>query len=885
MKRQAILASSLLFFFTAVHAEVWEGLHEGTETPDSFALGSAITVDQDEWSFEERDYLYASVGETSSSRAAVGDGDSIIYRAFDGNEHTLRQFNGLYTAVLISESDLGRLTPELVRDFVDRYDILYAHFKELTGSDPPGEGLLRIAFVPTCGGGCGRVGAKGIEITPGYLNLERWPNAHYRVLTHEMTHNFDRWSAFTMLGSTRGHAWTNFLMHYVTYYDQSGTLDTAGNAWPADLNAQDWLQYNIDHLFSGYLNLPDASWERCIRDDDCDPRRITARETQGALLLRMAQLHGPGLVKRWLRHLPELIESKQLSSASMSAEDKADFLMESLSNAAESDLTCHFDSLDWPVSEDLRAQLASSYEPSPYCQDQDQDEYSIFWGDCDDTNALRNPAAAEVPNGMDDNCNRIVDDLQVTELGDFPSSRGTALRLSLPARVSGEIPFDEGDYFRIELAAESTLRFTLQSEGGFQGWLFVFRQDFGGWEGGVRYSGGNRPGVRTLSLGPGTWTFLVGFSSSPGPYEVTIQEASTPSHFTVAAPSQLQADRYQLEAPETPDSVSSPAGLTSRFWVSGVGWVGSAAVSDSQASLNWSVPAQLDAKDLSYRVQFVASEQPVSYRSLPIHLQPIEKFLAQFGNGGGVSSTVILVNPSSLQKASGEVRLFDAAGQPLVVDINGTLRDGAFPFEVPPRGVSFFSSDGLGDLATGSVSVLSYQPIQGTSLFSGSFGVAGMSANPPLARFLVPIGAGLSAESQTGLALSNPTGSEVQAVLRLREDGAPVPDAEAVVSLAPHGQFSGFPQQLFQGGIDFSHFRGTLEVDAPVPINGMAILVTAGEFATLPVASVLAEPPLGEPDPRELHFAQIGNGAGISSTLVLMNPSAVDSVTGRVHLV
>ena len=236
MKQQATLASLfLLFLCTALYAEVFEELHDPAETPDSLTVRESIAFDQEDRFLEEQELLYASIGETASSAASVADGETVIYRAFDGSEHILRQFNGLYTAVLISHADLPGLTFEQVREFVDRYDILYAHFKELTGSEPRVEGLLRIAFVKSCGPGCGRVGGKGIEITPGYLNLERWPNAHYRVLTHEMTHNFDRWSAFSMLGSSRAHAWTNFLMHYVTYYDQSGTLDTAGNKWITQL--------------------------------------------------------------------------------------------------------------------------------------------------------------------------------------------------------------------------------------------------------------------------------------------------------------------------------------------------------------------------------------------------------------------------------------------------------------------------------------------------------------------------------------------------------------------------------------------------------------------------------------------------------------------------
>ncbi|MDA2935312.1 hypothetical protein MYX82_13365 [Acidobacteria bacterium AH-259-D05] len=70
-------------------------------------------------------------------------------------------------------------------------------------------------------------------------------------------------------------------------------------------------------------------------------------------------------------------------------------------------------------------------------------------------------------------------------------------------------------------------------------------------------------------------------------------------------------------------------------------------------------------------------------------------------------------------------------------------------------------------------------------------------------------------------------------------DGVPVPEASSSVSLPAHGQLAQFPEQIFQGkDIDFFNFRGTLEVSATIPIAGMAIRVSPGEFATLPVTQM-----------------------------------------------
>lgn len=60
-----------------------------------------------------------------------------------------------------------------------------------------------------------------------------------------------------------------------------------------------------------------------------------------------------------------------------------------------------------------------------------------------------------------------------------------------------------------------------------------------------------------------------------------------------------------------------------------------------------------------------------------------------------------------------------------------------------------------------------------------------------------------------------------------------------MITLAAHGQLAQFPDEIFpDAGVDFTEFRGSLEVQSPTPVVGMAIRTSPGEFSTLPVTPV-----------------------------------------------
>ncbi len=109
-----------------------------------------------------------------------------------------------------------------------------------------------------------------------------------------------------------------------------------------------------------------------------------------------------------------------------------------------------------------------------------------------------------------------------------------------------------------------------------------------------------------------------------------------------------------------------------------------------------------------------------------------------------------------------------------------------------------------------------------------------------MARFLVPIESDSLAGVNTGVALANPSSGTIEVTLTLRdEQGQALANGKTTLTLGPRGQVAQFPEQLFsESGIDFTQFRGTLEIGSIVPLACLAVQLSPGEFATLPVTAV-----------------------------------------------
>jgi len=214
--------------------------------------------------------------------------------------------------------------------------------------------------------------------------------------------------------------------------------------------------------------------------------------------------------------------------------------------------------------------------------------------------------------------------------------------------------------------------------------------------------------------------------------------------------------------------------------------------------------------------------------------------IPHFGNGGGLSSDFVISNPSWIETVSGRLEMFDDLGLPLVTGIDGLGRVSSADFVVPPRSTVTLSTDGLGDLVSGSALVTTDNPCGGSALFEiAGIGIAGVGAASPSGRVILPartVASGIS----TGFAVQNAGENAVALAIALRTAGGRVLSETAVSDIPPRGHFAGFVDELFPD-LDLDGLESTLTIDA----NGGLIAAIAlelgnkpGEFTTLPVTTV-----------------------------------------------
>jgi hypothetical protein len=560
-----------------------------------------------------KDYIFPRLEQlaerTVLRRTAAGCidcGEVVQYRAFNGTMYTLTQFSGKNVAVLLPDSWMNGLSRQERRTLIDRCDLLYEHLKELIGEEPGGSGLLPIAFVrDTCGWGCGYIGAKGVEILDAdwSLDIVRQDVAAGNlpgVVVHEMNHNFDVYSAYLHYLPDHGHAWTDLMDTYIRIYSRMGFRD---------LSPEEIQRFEIRQKYVPYISDETATWEHCVRDGLCQNRGIIRNYVWAALNHYVAQLHGARAILGFMSFLRNY---KATHRPPTSPEAKEDLRIEALAFGTGLNLGCYVDTWRWYASAELRARMTAQYGTNnPFCFDNDGDGFSEIQGDCDDSNPAINPGATDLMNGLDDDCDLVADDGLFTEPpdGDFPNPQP----LTYPARIVGRITDNDADFFTFSLPTARRVRFTLQSTPDFSGWIFVYNRS-GGWYG---YQWVPKGGLSTRIYdlnAAAVWRFGVELNnaSQPGRYSVEIADAARwPVMWGTTEPPAFQNDAYRLMVhTETLEGVlETPTHV--RFWVSGVGFVGTAPFASS-AFVNWMPTGSLAEGTYGYRAQLVSDAIPVA---------------------------------------------------------------------------------------------------------------------------------------------------------------------------------------------------------------------------------------------------------------------------------
>jgi hypothetical protein len=427
------------------------------------------------------DYLYPSSAhggflERVSTTQAVGPSSKLTstttYRSFAGRSYTLGEHRGRFVSVLVPASvDEGPFfTADHLEELVDRLDALYALYREILQLEPAGSGLLTVAFVPdTCGTGCGLLGAKGIEIRSKPLNYEliiKELNGGRleSILVHEMVHNFDAYAHHLHYLPDHPHAWTDFFQYFAAY--RYGRQTTKGEA------PDDAFHSPVSSAWKDYIGDQTASWASCVKAGGCADSGLSANNVWAMPYYRMEALYGVDAILGSFAFLSDYIGRFH---APTDAEGKEGLRLLSLAHGAGVNLACQAESLKWPVSADLRAELQSRFGAAdPLCRDADQDGFVAITGDCDENDPARHLLGTETEhNGRDDDCDGLTDEKSLVEalLGANPDNFERVALPGLPFEADGSAAdSDDLDLFAFPLGATQRVRATLCAADGFKGW-------------------------------------------------------------------------------------------------------------------------------------------------------------------------------------------------------------------------------------------------------------------------------------------------------------------------------------------------------------------------------------------------------------------------------
>ncbi len=215
---------------------------------------------------------------------------------------------------------------------------------------------------------------------------------------------------------------------------------------------------------------------------------------------------------------------------------------------------------------------------------------------------------------------------------------------------------------------------------------------------------------------------------------------------------------------------------------------------------------------------------------------PQKLYFAQFGNGSQsgsfILSEITIVSLVSTTAENATIEINNDAGNPLTVNLNGTVVPGRKDVLVPANGTVTLTTDGQGPIQSGSVVISSGVKVAGVILFGGSVGLAGVGDSKPLKRFIAPMKTARGTNS--GVAMMG-LGQDQNIQLELRnQQGTLV--ARAGVFLGAKAHVAKFVTEFpWDTPLDFSNFSGTLTATGTTDFAATVILVRPGEFATLPV--------------------------------------------------
>ena len=271
---------------------------------------------------------------------------------------------------------------------------------------------------------------------------------------------------------------------------------------------------------------------------------------------------------------------------------------------------------------------------------------------------------------------------------------------------------------------------------------------------------------------------------------------------------------------------------------------------------------------------------PVADLTDTVSYDPV--YFPQFADGGGYTSSLILLNTSGGTE-TGTLQILDNDGLPLVVNQVGGTSDSSFAYSIPPNGAYLLRTDGFP--AVTKVGWVKLIPNGGTAtpIGSGVFGyvdddvlvsesgvpAAGSSTH---ARVYVD----LRSNHNVGLAIANLEATAANITINaFQMDGSTgVGTSAGPLALPGNGHSAQFANQLINGLP--ASFTGVLEITSPTPFTALTLRSLDNErndflMTTFPIADA------GQSAPSPIIFPQIADGDGYVSEFILLSSGAPSS--------
>ncbi|MDD5544138.1 MAG: hypothetical protein PHX83_13285 [Acidobacteriia bacterium] len=249
---------------------------------------------------------------------------------------------------------------------------------------------------------------------------------------------------------------------------------------------------------------------------------------------------------------------------------------------------------------------------------------------------------------------------------------------------------------------------------------------------------------------------------------------------------------------------------------------------------------------------------------------------AQFADGGGFTTLLILLNPTNAVE-SGTLHFFLDNGTPLTVQAVGGTSNSTFPYNIPANGVFVLQTDGSpAAIHAGSVQVIP-DPGSTTPAGAGVFsltqgGILVTQSGVPSATSTTHahIYVDESNTHDTGLAIANPSGTARSVTLAaFQTDGVtPSGSSNGPVNLAGNGHTAAFVGQFISNLPP--GFTGVLDISSTQPFVALtlrSLVNTRGDtlLTTFPIADFFQTPVM------PLVFPQIADGGGFKTQFIFLN--------------